>query len=543
MNLEFEYLPIQSFSIYMIWKVFLRYIWTVAILSALTLEISGAVKVESFKAMDGELTARIQPRKDLNDKLCALVRVGIPMEGALFQGNVIDQRYEVNEYLVYITDGCKQLRIKIPNQETLDVFFKDYIDEPITSGTTYLLTLSGLQKPSGSTVTDAGGNYLVIEVLPKGIENLSIKIDGQPQAVNQGVASIFTDYGNHEYQVEAQGYESLSGNASVGRGERTVETVTLQSTLAEVVIKSVSREAIISVNDKRRGKGSWNGQLAPGTYLVEAKLAAHRPYYERVTLSPREKRTVTIPALQPIYGGLRLDYSPFDASVKIDGKSSGTTPSVINDILIGTHTVRIEKEGYEPMETKVNITEGQTAVLNGSLKELPKEDLSLIRYRAEAGDAEAQYELGRKYDFGEGVTKDSYEAVKWYRMAAEQGNVKAQYNLGVSYDEGEGVAQDSYEAVKWYRMAAEQKDASAQYNLGVCYKNGEGVAQDYYEAVKWYRMAAEQGNPDAQNNLGVCYENGEGVKKNNKEAIKWYKKAAAQGNEKAIENLRQLGAQ
>jgi hypothetical protein len=43
------------------------------------------------------------------------------------------------------------------------------------------------------------------------------------------------------------------------------------------------------------------------------------------------------------------------------------------------------------------------------------------RVRAEQGDAKAQYSLGAAYALGEGVAKDSAEAVKWYRKAADQG--------------------------------------------------------------------------------------------------------------------------
>ena len=43
-----------------------------------------------------------------------------------------------------------------------------------------------------------------------------------------------------------------------------------------------------------------------------------------------------------------------------------------------------------------------------------------VKAKAEAGDAESEMELGRRYDKGEGVVKDQVEAVKWYRKAAEQ---------------------------------------------------------------------------------------------------------------------------
>ena len=93
-----------------------------------------------------------------------------------------------------------------------------------------------------------------------------------------------------------------------------------------------------------------------------------------------------------------------------------------------------------------------------------------VKAKAEAGDAESEVELGRRYNKGEGVVKDQVEAVKWYRKAADQNLAKAQYNLGVCYDgaTGEGVAKDHVEAAKWYRKAAEQNYANAQNNLGVC---------------------------------------------------------------------------
>ena len=84
------------------------------------------------------------------------------------------------------------------------------------------------------------------------------------------------------------------------------------------------------------------------------------------------------------------------------------------------------------------------------------------------------------------------------RRLAEQGDASAQYNLGVRYDFGEGVPADAAEAVKWYRLAAAGGIASAQYNLGFMYANGRGVPQDAVEAVKWYRLAAEQGHDGAQ---------------------------------------------
>ena len=150
----------------------------------------------------------------------------------------------------------------------------------------------------------------------------------------------------------------------------------------------------------------------------------------------------------------------------------------------------------------------------------PARSLVDIRARAEAGDAEAQKNLG-EYAIGEGMPQDDAEAVAWFRKASEQGNARAQYNLGVSYYNGLGVPQDYVEAVAWFRKAAEQGDAEAQYNLGVSYDIGLGVPQDYVEAVAWYRRGAEQGAARAQYNLGLMYAEGKGVQQDDIEAHMW----------------------
>ena len=115
---------------------------------------------------------------------------------------------------------------------------------------------------------------------------------------------------------------------------------------------------------------------------------------------------------------------------------------------------------------------------------------------AEQGYAGAQFNLGLRYDKGEGIKQNDVEAVKWYRKAAEQGLAVAQFNLGVMYVESRGVKQNDVEAVKWYRKAAEQGYAKAQFNLGVMYYQGEGVRQDKGQAKEWFGKACDNGYQD-----------------------------------------------
>ena len=79
----------------------------------------------------------------------------------------------------------------------------------------------------------------------------------------------------------------------------------------------------------------------------------------------------------------------------------------------------------------------------------------------------------------------------------EPEDAQAQYELGLKYDD----ANDYEKAAYWYRNAAEQCHAPAQYNLGYMYENGQGVAKDLYEARKWYEKAAAQGHQQANSAL------------------------------------------
>jgi hypothetical protein len=79
-----------------------------------------------------------------------------------------------------------------------------------------------------------------------------------------------------------------------------------------------------------------------------------------------------------------------------------------------------------------------------------------LRERAAAGDAEAQYTLGKNYEAGRsGLEKDYAEAATWYRKSAEQGNVYAQASLGILYHSGKGLPHDDVQAEVWFTISAE----------------------------------------------------------------------------------------
>ena len=155
--------------------------------------------------------------------------------------------------------------------------------------------------------------------------------------------------------------------------------------------------------------------------------------------------------------------------------------------------------------------------------------VALYLRAAEQRDARGQGNLGAMYSNGWGVAPDNEVAVRWYRRAVAQGNARAQNGLGSMYRDGlGGVLQDDTEAVRWFRLSAEQGSARGQTSLGWMFEHGRGVPQDYEEAIRWYRHAAEQGYASAEIYLGYMYADGRGVRQDYETAVRWYRRAAAQ---------------
>lgn len=154
---------------------------------------------------------------------------------------------------------------------------------------------------------------------------------------------------------------------------------------------------------------------------------------------------------------------------------------------------------------------------------------------ADAGQAEAQFDLGVLYAQGLGVRRDLTEAAYWYRMSARQGNAEAEFALGQMYSRGWGVPRDEADAIRWLQMAnSVESDGPPTDWANV---EGYGMPQDPEQAAFWYRQAADKGHPEAQFFLARMYASGRGVKKDEEQAARWMSASAAQGYTFAMANL------
>lgn len=136
----------------------------------------------------------------------------------------------------------------------------------------------------------------------------------------------------------------------------------------------------------------------------------------------------------------------------------------------------------------------------GVARDLKKAD-ELLLQAADFGEAEAQLKLGKYYltgAFGHAFPQDYRVAMDWFRRAANHGVAEAEYEVGVRYERNEGVdAPDMGLAIVSYLKAAEMGFAPAQQRIAQAYLYGQGVNQNLREARRWFAAAAAQGVAEA----------------------------------------------
>lgn len=134
---------------------------------------------------------------------------------------------------------------------------------------------------------------------------------------------------------------------------------------------------------------------------------------------------------------------------------------------------------------------------------------------------------------------DYAAAVQQWRPLADAGNADAQFNLAQAYRLGRGVAQNLNLAEQWFERAARQRHEQAGASLGLLlFQNGRAR-----EAMPWLQAAAGRGDPRAQYVFGTALFNGDVVRRDLPRAYALMRAAAAQGFPQAQQQLTEMERQ
>lgn len=168
----------------------------------------------------------------------------------------------------------------------------------------------------------------------------------------------------------------------------------------------------------------------------------------------------------------------------------------------------------------------------------PSRHVQRMQARAESGEAEAQYWMGRYLREGrDNLPADPVMARSWFETASRQGHIGATYEMGQAHRFGRGGPVDYQKALTSFLDAEAAGSTPATNAIGELYARGQGMQQNSATAVMYFRRAAEAGFAPAQRNLALAAFNGEGIERDPMLALDWYLKAADQGDVLALNNL------
>ena len=105
--------------------------------------------------------------------------------------------------------------------------------------------------------------------------------------------------------------------------------------------------------------------------------------------------------------------------------------------------------------------------------------------KAEGGDPDAQYLVGKLYQDGPVLIPDSVEARYWFGLSAQQGRAAAQYELGKLLLSDDPEVHDPALGIEWLKYATNNGSDHAAYRLGKEYLKGEIVAKDTAKALDY----------------------------------------------------------
>jgi hypothetical protein len=147
------------------------------------------------------------------------------------------------------------------------------------------------------------------------------------------------------------------------------------------VIRPVSAEA--GVDDASVLKGKTPVDLTgfkPGTYVVSFQRPGWKPYEQTVEVKAAQNSSASFD-YKP--AKVRIETTPDDATVTVNGKKVGETPVVLDDVPEGAFQASVSLDGYEPEDVRMNMPFGGSAERKYNLLKLDRiitdaSDLSVL---------------------------------------------------------------------------------------------------------------------------------------------------------------------
>lgn len=390
------------------------------------------ISVDYFINLSKDDSAETSKVVDINDELCALIKISTNERNFEFSNCNIERSEEDDiEIRLFVSPNSKSITIKHQKFGSIDYTFP----ENIQSGKTYMLKLK-TKNNKKSKEQSINEQYLIIK---SSTPDAEIFIDNEYAGKNNAIKYLSISE-EHSYEVEAPLYHSKKGKIILDKKEKTelqidlepafgyldiktspslaakieingklqeqsspfvseklssgtynvqaftpmyksnpIEVVVEDGITTEVIIDLIPNhgtaeivcqdiDADIYIDSEYKAKGMYSAQLGEGKHLLEVKKAGHISFIKEINIVKNQISSENVALLQPIYGVLKVNSEPINANIYINGKFYGTTPNQIAEVLVGEQVLELKKSGYNEVKGVVNINENEISEYSFTLQ-------------------------------------------------------------------------------------------------------------------------------------------------------------------------------
>jgi len=171
--------------------------------------------------------------------------------------------------------------------------------------------------------------------------------------------------GRHTLRLSKEMYLTYEQEFTINKGKMTTVTAKMQPNFANLTVNARPGDDIF-IDRQKKGSGTYNGRLLKGVHIIEIKHANYYPESRQITIVPGHALTETF-TLKPKTGTLSVMTTPIGTTVYLNGENKGQSPLFINNLIMGTYTLRLQKQGYATLQKQVNISENKTTALKETL--------------------------------------------------------------------------------------------------------------------------------------------------------------------------------
>jgi len=208
-------------------------------------------------------------------------------------------------------------------------------------------------------------------VVTSNVSGASITVDGQREGdwVTPYTFSRLSA-GRHSVVVSKSGYGDVQRILEIEGGRTSTLSANLTMPSGAVVIESVPGGAQIYIDGRPAGTSPVEQVVGVGQHTYEVRLSGMSSRDGTFTI--REEGHIVrlrVPLSNDVSstGIVEVRTIPPGATVFVDGKPAGGTTPMNFRVAAGSHTVTISLSGFRPVQRKIDVAAGQSAVINERL--------------------------------------------------------------------------------------------------------------------------------------------------------------------------------